>query len=387
MKVRVLALAALFFFVFVQTPLAGNDVSREEQRLREVKERIETEKKRAKKFSREESTILGEVQKTNKKIVKERRKLRKVESSLRAIKKKVAKTEKAIDVLNSERSVLSDRLKARMKAMYVMNNGAALNVLFSTELSDVGAFGRKHKYLSMIMDSDLRLIRGAEENLKKLDDEHLRLNGLKEDVEATRSSAIRHKEGTERLRRSKMTLLKGVRREKKKSLSVARELEQAAIELKELLDRLRNEGSSERKGMGLGGFAAMKGRLPKPVVGKITSFYGKVRHPKFKTVTFNNGIVIRASAGKPVKSVHNGKVIYAGWLKGYGQLMILDNGAGFYTLFAYLEKILKGRGDMVRKGEVIALVGDTGMESLAGLYFEIRERGVSVDPLRWLASR
>ena len=386
MKIWVLALAALFFFVFVQAPLAGKNLSREEQRLREVKERIEKEKKRAKSFSRKESTILGEVQRTNKKIVRERRELRKVESGLRAIKKKVAKTEKAIDVLAAERSVLSGRLKARMKAMYVMNNGAALNVLFSTGLEDAGAFGRKHKYLSMVMDSDVRLIRGCEENLKKLDDENMRLNGLKSDMESALTSAIRHKKGTERLRRSKMTLLRGVRREKNKSLSVAKELEEAASELKELLENLRSEGGGGGA-RGIVGFASMIGRLPKPVAGKIVSFYGKVRHPKFKTVTFNNGIIIRAPAGKPVKSVHDGKVIYTGWLKGYGQLMILDNGAGFYTLYAYLEKILKERGEEVKKGEEIALVGDTGIDTSAGLYFEIRKKGVSVDPLRWLASR
>ena len=193
------------------------------------------------------------------------------------------------------------------------------------------------------------------------------------------------KKGAERLRRSKMALLRGVRREKNKSLGVARELEQAAIELKRLLERLRSEGPGAPRSRG--GFASMKGRLPKPVAGRVVSFYGKVRHPRFKTVTFNNGIIIRASAGKPVKSVYSGKVIYTGWLKGYGQLMILDNGSGFYTLFAYLDKILKERGETVKKGEEIALVGETGIDASAGLYFEIRERGVSVNPLKWLVSK
>ena len=385
MKFRILALAALFFFVFVQAPFAREDLVTEEKRLEAVKERIRKEKKKVKKFSRKESTILGEVQRVNKRIVKERRELRKVESTLRVIKKKVAGTEAAISELASERRVLLGRLKARMKAMYIMNNGAALNVLFSTDLDDARAFGRRHKYMSIVMDSDAALIRGCEENLKKLDDESLRLKGLKSDMESTRSAAIRHKGEAERLRRSKMALLRGVRREKKRSIGVARELEQAASELKELVERLRSEGGGVVRGRA--GFAAMKGRLPKPVAGRVVSFYGKVRHPRFKTVTFNNGIIIRASAGKPVKSVYNGKVIYTGWLKGYGQLMILDNGAGFYTLFAYLDKILKERGEVVKKGEDIALVGETGIDASAGLYFEIRERGVSVDPLKWLVSR
>ena len=169
MKIRVLALAALFVFVFVQIPFAADGLVTEELKLKAVTERIKKEKRKVKKFSRKESTILGQVHRVNKKIVKERRELGKVESALRAIKKKVAGTEASISVLASERRVLSARLKARMKAMYMMNNGAALNVLFSTELADVEVFGRKHKYLSIIMDSDAALIRGCEENLERLD--------------------------------------------------------------------------------------------------------------------------------------------------------------------------------------------------------------------------
>jgi len=131
----------------------------------------------------------------------------------------------------------------------------------------------------------------------------------------------------------------------------------------------------------------MKGRLSMPVRGTVTSFFGKVEHPKFKTITFNNGIIIEAPAGSPVRSVYDGRVIYTGWLKGYGQLMILDHGEGFYTLFAHLDRFLKDRGEAVKKGESVALVGDTGPEASAGLYFEIRKRGVPEDPMNWVAGR
>ncbi|MBI5344160.1 MAG: peptidoglycan DD-metalloendopeptidase family protein, partial [Deltaproteobacteria bacterium] len=87
-----------------------------------------------------------------------------------------------------------------------------------------------------------------------------------------------------------------------------------------------------------------------------------------------------------VRSVYGGKVAYAGWLKGYGQLLIIDHGGGFFTLFARLQKILKDKGDIVEKGADIALVGDTGVDASAGLYFEIREKGVPRDPMAWLAS-
>jgi septal ring factor EnvC (AmiA/AmiB activator) len=382
MKILILVFAAIF--LLASSPFAREDLVKEEKRLEKVKERIKAEKTKARKFSRKETTILGELQRINKRIVKERKELGKVEGSLGRIQKKITGATTAIRGLEAERVVLLRRLKARMRAMYMMRNGAALNVLFSTDLQDSRTFGRRHKYLSIIMDSDAGLIRGTEENLERLGDERFRLKALRSDMEAARSTAIRHKEGAERLRRSRMALLRGVQRQKKRSLDVARELAHAASELTALVERLRSEG---RGPGGRRGFASMKGRLLRPVDGRVVSFYGKVRHPRFKTVTFNNGIIIKAPAGRPVKSVYSGKVIYTGWLKGYGQLMILDNGSGFYTLFAYLDKVLKGRGETVEKGTEIALVGETGMGASSGLYFEIRERGVSTDPLRWLVSR
>ncbi|MBI5902681.1 MAG: peptidoglycan DD-metalloendopeptidase family protein, partial [Deltaproteobacteria bacterium] len=80
-------------------------------------------------------------------------------------------------------------------------------------------------------------------------------------------------------------------------------------------------------------------------------------------------------------------VVYVGWLKGYGQVMIVDHRGGYYTLFAYLSRALKERGDMVKQGAEIALVGDTGPDSTPGLYFEIRQKGVPRDPMSWLAAR
>ncbi|MBE7414254.1 MAG: peptidoglycan DD-metalloendopeptidase family protein [Deltaproteobacteria bacterium] len=116
-------------------------------------------------------------------------------------------------------------------------------------------------------------------------------------------------------------------------------------------------------------------------------FYSKVRHPKVNTVTFNIGITIESPLGQPVKNVYAGKVIYVGWLKGYGQVMIIDHKGGFYTLYAHLGKVLKDTGDEVESGAEVGLIGDSGPEGRPGLYFEIRQKGVPRDPMAWLSTR
>jgi septal ring factor EnvC (AmiA/AmiB activator) len=115
--------------------------------------------------------------------------------------------------------------------------------------------------------------------------------------------------------------------------------------------------------------------------------FGKVVNPRFNTVTVQKGLDIRAPEGAPVTAVAPGKVVYAGWLRGYGNLLVLDHGGGYHSLVAHLAELGKAVGDGVQRGELLGTVGDTGSLKGAYLYFELRKRGQAVDPAPWLAKR
>jgi septal ring factor EnvC (AmiA/AmiB activator) len=97
------------------------------------------------------------------------------------------------------------------------------------------------------------------------------------------------------------------------------------------------------------------------------------------------GVVLRAPEGTPVKVVAPGTVVYAAWLRGFGNLIIVDHGQQYLTVYAYNQSLLKQVGDPVAGGDTIATVGATGGQVESGLYFEIRHRGAPVDPAQWLA--
>lgn len=374
------------FFLLACVPAwvsSGDGLKESEKKLEDVKQKLSREKTRIKRFKKKETTILGDIQRVNRNLVKKRAQLKKVEASLGRVKADIRDTEARIKPLERERKALLGRFNKRLKAMYKMRNGSALNVIFSAGLEDTATLARRSRYLTLLMDSDSDLIGKVDENITRLRDERLRLDVLKAELESSKRDAIAKRREAESIKRKKLALLRDVKNKKERSIRISEELNTAAEELSDLLERLR----AGKGGFGAGGFASMKGRLIRPVKGRVVSRYGKVRHPKFKTVTFNNGIMIDSPAGVSVKSVYDGKVIFTGWLKGYGQLMILDNGGGYYTLYAHLDNILKERGDVVKKGDEIAIVGDTGPQATPGLYFEIRERGVPKDPLKWLASR
>ena len=130
-------------------------------------------------------------------------------------------------------------------------------------------------------------------------------------------------------------------------------------------------------------FSSLKGRLPWPTQGKLQHRFGSARAGgKLKW----DGVLIRAAAGREVKAVHHGQVVFADYLRGHGLLLILDHGAGYMSLYAHNQSLLSDTGDWVAAGESIAAVGNSGGRDRAGLYFEIRHRGKPTNPSRWLAS-
>jgi len=130
--------------------------------------------------------------------------------------------------------------------------------------------------------------------------------------------------------------------------------------------------------------AASKGLLIFPVKGKILNSYGPYRHPRLNIQVFRNGIDIAAERGEPVKAVHAGTVLYANWFKAYGNIVVIDHGDHYYTVYAHLEDVFKSVDHQVEAGDVIATVGDSGAMGATGLYFELRHHDRPLDPVEWL---
>ena len=127
-------------------------------------------------------------------------------------------------------------------------------------------------------------------------------------------------------------------------------------------------------------FADAQGTLVMPVVGTLKNRYGARRNADIRW----RGWLIAADEGEPVRAVHGGDIIYADWLRGQGLLMVVDHGEGWLSLYAQNHSLLRGVGDRVSAGDIIAKAGASGGSETSGLYFEIRHRGEPVDPGEWI---
>lgn len=128
-------------------------------------------------------------------------------------------------------------------------------------------------------------------------------------------------------------------------------------------------------------FTSLKGKLPWPVKGQLKNRFGSQREGRMRW----QGINIAATAGSEVRAVHHGRVVFADWFKGMGMLIIVDHGEGYISLYAHNQSLLRDTGDWVSAGETIATVGNSGGQSQAALYFEIRRNGEPTNPQVWMA--
>ena len=129
-------------------------------------------------------------------------------------------------------------------------------------------------------------------------------------------------------------------------------------------------------------FAKLRGRLRLPVRGELTNRFGS---PRSDSGISWSGLFIRAPEGQEVKAVAAGRLVFADWLRGFGNLAVIDHGNGYMSVYGNNEALLKQAGEMVQGGETVASVGNSGGNPESGLYFELRHRGKAFDPMRWVA--
>jgi septal ring factor EnvC (AmiA/AmiB activator) len=288
----------------------------------------------------------------------------------------------------------------RLRAMYRLQvQGGALPVLLSGD--DPVAQAVRLRHLTTLATVDARMIQEYRVTSEGLADRKVRLEVRRGEMSALRTEAEGERAEADRDAAKRRVLLARVKDERLYHDRMVGELSEATRRLEAFIRDLQEKrrvakvpppSSKPPKGTpGEGtpgvGLGAMRGRLDWPAPGRIVEEYGTRVNPRFGTKTFRNGIDIDAVEGSNVHVVFPGHVLYTGWFRGYGNLIIVDHGSEYYTLYAHVADMKVAEGDDVRQGQVIGTVGDTGSLQGPRLYFEVRYQGKPQDPAQWLRPR
>ena len=386
-SVLLMTLASL---VFAQNP---------KDELSGVKRAIKAKKQLISKTRKGEVVIVTELQEILRNLEPKDSDLGRLSNDLRGVETDLDRTGRDIQKVSEEAGRKRLEIDRRLSSLYKAGELGALRMFFSAE--SFPQLAENIRYMKSIIENDKRIFFEYDQKIDQL-------KGLKANLERDALKKERIMTGIEQTKREiekeknkKSVYLGKVRQDRKSYETSLKELQTNASRLQAMITRLnalsRRKLSSRNVKPGSRlkplaelppvpdrGFASQKGRMSLPVRGEIIESYGKHKHPDFNSFTFSKGISIAAPGGTPIKAIYDGTVIFADYFKGFGNMIIVDHGGGYFSLYAHASRLAKRVGAEVTRHETIGTVGNVDSSRGSMLYFEIRNQGKPVDPAGWV---
>lgn len=379
----VLAVVSISMVAFAQTE--GDDVDAKQQELDRIRREIEAHREQNQKLGSQEKQVLKKLSGIDKDIDLSKRYLKKLSEQENDIDSKIGDLRVMIGGREIVLSQQEEALGLRLRQMYKRDPQYKWEVFLGAQSIDQAI--SRYQFMKIIAGQDANLIGDFRASKRSLELEQVRLAESLQEVSELRESRQEETTQLERSKKQRQTVLAGIRTEKSKHARAIEDLEKAQAELLALIDDIIRRGTASKDLPATGEFAALRGRLLWPVPGKIIRGFGKHTHPKYGTVTMNNGVDIQAPAGTPIVAVAAGVVEFVDWIDAFGKCVILNHGGGYYTLYAHVASTMVAQGQKVGRGQAIAEVGDTG--SLQGYvcHFEVRQGRKAMNPAEWLGKK
>ncbi len=307
------------------------------------------------------------------------REIHRLEGELAELKARRAEVDRRLRTVGEVRDRHRAHLAAALRSLYAQGRDTGLRLWLGE--SDPALIGRTRTYLTYLTRARVRYmqaVREAEDELREL---RTTLAATLELLETRHRRLQARQERLRSVQAERRRVLAALQRRNERDAARLERLLADQKRLQGLVDELDRDVPSPRGADG----RWRRGSLVWPVQGKVVARYGAPRAADGRLRWW--GWVIRAPEGTPVRAVDEGEVRYAGWMRGYGNLIIVDHGRQRFSLYGFNQTLLKGVGERVRAGEAVALVGRSGGRERPALYFELRQRGKPLDPAHWLAKR
>ncbi|MCX6559322.1 MAG: peptidoglycan DD-metalloendopeptidase family protein [Candidatus Aminicenantes bacterium] len=389
MKLAAAALALSLGLGLASAPAVSPDQSQSgatayEQSLDKVRRDIDSLRKKLKEDEAKEQTTLNRLDRigiTGSLLRNEGRmltlQLDKNRADLEAARRRIPELEAR---LGSEREALTRVLVTLYKY------GRFRFARFLLQARDLKSLAVENKRLTILAAAQNSMIEDYGRNLTELGRAAAALAAKEKETALLLGRASAKKAELDREEGKARTLVAQIRADKQSYEKALGELARRAQELQVMIQRLQSQDYAPP--FTPIPMAERKGRLTWPTRGKVLQAFGVQVHPQFNTVTMNNGVEIAPPDGDlAVRAVHDGRVAFAELFPAYGNLLIINHGDGYHSLYGHLSEFLVKSGDYVIAGQPVAIAGDTGSLVGVSVYFEIRHLTKPVDPLQWLSRR
>ncbi len=368
----------ILFFTLPGVSFADKEpeTGKNDEQIKQIEQDLMREKEKYEKFNLKEMGLLEQLAEMEKVIVEKRMIVQQIRDELSLSRRELKEHQDRLEDLEKNLANIEDLLAKRLVAYYKYAKRGYLKILASTEGFD--QLNHNMKYLRVIMDNDREIMERLAYEQSNYRQE---VSSIQEKLAAVAELEDAEKSRLESLNddlENKVILLSKVHKEKEFYETAVKELESAAKNLKNTivkLDKVKTVGSELPSG-----FENEKGRLPLPLIS------GKIKRKQAGENSFasHKGIYIEGQFGADIRAVFPGRVDYSGQLKGYGQVIVLNHGERYFTIYAFLLHSDRTEGEIVSGGDLLGQVGESDLVTGPALYFEIRNGDKTLDPLKWL---
>lgn len=384
------------------------------ENLKAVQERIKSLRRDVSAAEKSRDSVADQLRATDTAISDTNRRLRQLAAERVAVERKLKALEGEIQRLGQQTSAQQTQLARLLNRQFAGGDADALALLLAGR--DPNQVARDEYFLAQLARAKASLIgdlRSAADQQQRLADaareQQKQLDGIARRQEESRAQLLTQK----KKRAATLAQISGRIRDRRQEIAALRRDEQRLTRLIEKLATQRKTGkkppskADKKVGAGetprsqsantgapagksydpgrVGGvFGGLRGKLGMPVAGKIASYFGSARADGGTTW---KGLFIRAPEGEQVHAVAAGIIVFADWLRGFGNLLIIDHGDDFLSVYGNNDALLVVAGATINAGQVIATAGNSGGNAESGLYFELRHRGQAFDPLKWIGTR
>ena len=322
--------------------------------------------------------------------------LQKIEKNIGEIAKRIRSIEKKINQRNTELKDLrqtrtkhqkqlvqeNETLAEQVYAAYTLGKQERIKLLFSQQ--DAANMQRNLVYYQYFSNARVNLIKQVKQNIDTILSTESRISQASQALEKSHQELKAQKVQLGKDSAKRKTIIASLDKQIKKQGGHLNQLQSEASQLQKLIDSIEEiliqspEPELSRKA-----FAKLRGKLAWPVNGKVKRLFGNY---KPRSDLRWQGVIIEAPTGRHVKAISHGRIAFADWLRGMGNLIIIDHGNSYLSLYGHNESLFKTAGEWVEPGDIIGSIGNSGGQAKSGLYFEIRKKGKPQNPSKWCKS-
>ncbi len=370
-------------------PTKRAELAANEAKLSKLLNELKTIKKRLSRDLNRHSSINKTFSDTEIKIGKLAAKNRELTQKQQQLNQQLSQLRQEQVYLQRQQTQQQALIGEHLRQAYQLGKQSELQVFFEQESPE--SIDRQLMYLGYINEARNKKIHEYAATVRQKLQVSNQIREQHAILEANQQLLIEQQQSLATLQRERAQQLKQLTADIKNNEKRIKVLDNDSASLKQLLSDVakvmakqakREAKQKENKVFAVpdGDFAKAKGRLPWPVAGQQQFQFGKARSGS--SINWQ-GVTLKANAGEPIKAIYAGRVVFADWFQGQGLLMIIDHGNGYMSLYGHNESLLQNAGAWVAGGETIATVGNSGGQSTAALYFEIRHNGQPYNPNHW----